>query len=717
MPVVMSTAPMSTSISVQAFFCGLFLDTLMKTMEYFCPDYQRNLKVFNPLDFNARCIYRHTDSTSGRHQQCRLRMGVDKGKLRAQLRNAILSGAEYKQLPAMLRSYAYLCTCWKHRKDNVENLASLITLAKRWQFELEQSHWIAAILHHYVAQSTLRQHPGYFPFEEHAQSGQEQSSVDKTQSLNTTQSSDTVQRSLIIQSCTNRSYSTNHSSAASSGAGLAAKFYPYWPIRSAPRLSNTITRPLDKTDLDWGYLYVLDHPLSHKHVKIGFTKIAGGPTERNKQWRRQCEQDFHLLTSSRRCELAKHVESLVHADLYQYRRILTCGKCDTDHNEWFEVTPERAEQVVHYWLRWNAELSPYSGITLKSEHISWMFLDSAVSPEEQSLITDRVTMFCQDSNNVRWIDKTLLGIPFMPTVQVDSPTLLEVPHSTIGEDEHDDQRSVVEEQPDSDSICLESDLDGLDNVPSLTTSPTPPPSRRMPHTPRDTDLKEVRRKLMFQEPLHSTREPQDVIVTDVDGSEIDRLPALPDALGKISLLDDVDRLTMWLSNLSISDASMHATVQPLPTTTRSTPDVTNINLAISSSRESRSQSGAGSEFAPENETPPRPTMPAIHVHSAPEIFGTGLVRNDSTIVSSSLSRRASVSQAVEPTQGRRRRNSSSKSQPQSVTDEHNSNLTPPRQITRQHVRSMSSPLTPSPSRRSMRIAARQSMLTESSSLG
>jgi len=63
------------------------------------------------------------------------------------------------------------------------------------------------------------------------------------------------------------------------------------------------------------------------------------------------------------------VESLVHAELTNERRKLTCTRCKRknlkgeivfiEHDEWFQTTEEHALEVVEKWRNWIIEWRPY----------------------------------------------------------------------------------------------------------------------------------------------------------------------------------------------------------------------------------------------------------------------------------------------------------------------------------------------------------------------
>ena len=54
------------------------------------------------------------------------------------------------------------------------------------------------------------------------------------------------------------------------------------------------------------------------------------------------------------------LEEIIHEVLSPQRLTYSCKHCGKRHKEWFEVTLERAEEVVLLWTRW-MQLGPYQG--------------------------------------------------------------------------------------------------------------------------------------------------------------------------------------------------------------------------------------------------------------------------------------------------------------------------------------------------------------------
>jgi hypothetical protein len=130
---------------------------------------------------------------------------------------------------------------------------------------------------------------------------------------------------------------------------------------------------------DDGYIYIFrskpDAFPGPKYVKIGKTKQK--PEERKDQWGKKCKFDFiHVEDENDKRFLHYHVvEKIIQAELYNERRKYKCNKCKnfhhlelgegsilstpTEHGEWFEVSEEKALEVVNKWRDWVIKNEPY----------------------------------------------------------------------------------------------------------------------------------------------------------------------------------------------------------------------------------------------------------------------------------------------------------------------------------------------------------------------
>ncbi|OAP59275.1 hypothetical protein AYL99_06573 [Fonsecaea erecta] len=101
-----------------------------------------------------------------------------------------------------------------------------------------------------------------------------------------------------------------------------------------------------------GFIYIFWHPGSMGYVKIGY---ATNVEKRLQAWRNQCKFSLEQHKSpesmaSKRVRHLHRVESLIHAELKDYRRLEpSCRGCGRRHIEWFEVDPSYALKVVAKW--------------------------------------------------------------------------------------------------------------------------------------------------------------------------------------------------------------------------------------------------------------------------------------------------------------------------------------------------------------------------------
>ncbi|KAN0092234.1 T5orf172 domain containing protein [Hyaloscypha variabilis] len=144
------------------------------------------------------------------------------------------------------------------------------------------------------------------------------------------------------------------------------------------------TNPSSKTSKtptveDEGYIYIFrskpDAFPGRRYVKIGKTKQ---PIEKRRtQWTGKCHFEFiHVKDSNDKRFLHYHaVERIIHTELYNERRKYKCNNCThfhqlevgqasvqstpTEHGEWFEISEERALQVVNKWREWVIKNEPY----------------------------------------------------------------------------------------------------------------------------------------------------------------------------------------------------------------------------------------------------------------------------------------------------------------------------------------------------------------------
>ncbi|RYN92247.1 hypothetical protein AA0119_g10109 [Alternaria tenuissima] len=127
-----------------------------------------------------------------------------------------------------------------------------------------------------------------------------------------------------------------------------------------------------KRDLETGMVYMYSRRSSPGYVKIGWT--ARSVDERLAQWS-ECGYTPIELFRATAVPCAQRVETLTHYELIkEWRREQPCKGClknkgkSVRHQEWFEVSQERAIQILSTWVELFKKANPYelSG-SLKSD--------------------------------------------------------------------------------------------------------------------------------------------------------------------------------------------------------------------------------------------------------------------------------------------------------------------------------------------------------------
>lgn len=116
---------------------------------------------------------------------------------------------------------------------------------------------------------------------------------------------------------------------------------------------------LDDRDFEIGSLYIYDRESSPGHVKIGWT--ARSVQARLDDWS-TCGYEPNLLFDVHHVPHAQRAETLSHYELIkEWRRERQCKApwCRKSHQEWFEVSKDRAIQVVGGWAEFFKTARPY----------------------------------------------------------------------------------------------------------------------------------------------------------------------------------------------------------------------------------------------------------------------------------------------------------------------------------------------------------------------
>ncbi|KXJ87316.1 T5orf172 domain-domain-containing protein [Microdochium bolleyi] len=107
--------------------------------------------------------------------------------------------------------------------------------------------------------------------------------------------------------------------------------------------------PLVKRDFKRGRLYIFSRDKDPGFCKIGWT--ANDVATRLEGWAR-CGYTPELIYSSESIPNAQRAETLVHYELIdEWRAERSCDGCKKSHQEWFEISKERAVAVAKRWVR------------------------------------------------------------------------------------------------------------------------------------------------------------------------------------------------------------------------------------------------------------------------------------------------------------------------------------------------------------------------------
>ncbi|KAK8115961.1 hypothetical protein PG984_012463 [Apiospora sp. TS-2023a] len=148
-------------------------------------------------------------------------------------------------------------------------------------------------------------------------------------------------------------------------------------------VSYKIREKLIDRDVEPGSLYIFSRPSSPGYVKIGWTAVS--VDGRLNAWAK-CGYTPNELFRVGGVPHAQRVETLTHYELInEWRKQRPCVQCGgVEHQEWFETSRKRAEQVVGDWARFMKEAKPY-------------VLDGFLKPEWQLYMKDHKSVTAQDA--------------------------------------------------------------------------------------------------------------------------------------------------------------------------------------------------------------------------------------------------------------------------------------------------------------------------------
>lgn len=351
----------------------------------FFSDYERSFMIFHPSDKNSKCT--GWNKTSNR--RCKAKIPSHGQVFGPILRGAILSSRQHPTLPAMLSHYARLSRCHTHQDNGIHSMV------ERWTKELAKP-----IVPQTVQRSssdlaygvlTLVQGPVEWEneiLETVNAAGQE-----------TTPCKPLVSLPELTSPIIDRSRSPSTETEAPSALELPQGFERYRFNEVINPLNMAIMSPLDDKERKPGFIYVLTNTSHEGLVKIGYTK---DPLSRLQRLR-TCQPEYEVYISLE-TDLAKRVESIIHADLWESRYQYSC-QCETIHTECFQISVERAKQVAEYWVSWLKEVNPYQNGMLRVECIQWMFCQPPVTLQESAEEKKKqCSLFLKDSVGRPWVD-------------------------------------------------------------------------------------------------------------------------------------------------------------------------------------------------------------------------------------------------------------------------------------------------------------------------
>ncbi|KAI9745847.1 MAG: hypothetical protein M1818_000528 [Claussenomyces sp. TS43310] len=308
-----------------------------------------------------------------------------------ELRETIITISSEPVSVDLLQEYV-LCNCCRsgraRHRDRIEDIGLLMPLALRWHDEIrrraaDQEHYTISTLPHestfnYTTPTPSRlSHtatlfpPTTSPSYYHAQKspsihvassssyqyGSPRSSTALELAFEPFQTQvryDLRSREAIVStnSLSNRSMPISQASLSESRPHVAN------PLHS-DSVSQKFLELLEDRDFEPGSLYMFDRDSSPGHVKIGWT--ASSVSRRLADWSK-CGYSPNLLFSVHRVPHAQRAETLVHHELIkEWRRERMCKAvwCRKSHQEWFEISRERAAQVVGDWADFMNRAEPY----------------------------------------------------------------------------------------------------------------------------------------------------------------------------------------------------------------------------------------------------------------------------------------------------------------------------------------------------------------------
>ncbi|KAI6380921.1 hypothetical protein MCOR25_001447 [Pyricularia grisea] len=315
------------------------------------------MNKFRPTDFvsfyefdpalDRRCIY-----LTKRRTRCMLSCRQED---RDRAHKLYIRFTTTDELPDLeqVKEYAKLNCCRRWHHDAIEAQETLVPLAERWLNEIRlRMDELAAQLPARTASITTTK--GIAQAVSLEPAGTTTISPSPTSKPRPENSSSSTRPSNPVPPQSTPRYNLRSRQVAGSTAQPSApahlpKFVEYH-AESRNNVASVFSRPLGKgRDMECGWVYAFARSSSPGHVKIGWT--GKSVVQRLEAWAK-CGCLPQLVHSTDAIQHSYRLEALVHSELARERRKeQRCEPCNKDHIEWFEISRQRATQVIKNWTR------------------------------------------------------------------------------------------------------------------------------------------------------------------------------------------------------------------------------------------------------------------------------------------------------------------------------------------------------------------------------
>ncbi|KIW21910.1 uncharacterized protein PV07_12682 [Cladophialophora immunda] len=353
---------------------------------------------FYELDPSSRqnCIYVLRNGNT-----CRWPRSEKRNNLAATLRNKIAATQSAEVSLDLLQEYIRSNCCMggnaKHQ-ERIEDVNLLEPLAQRWLDEIN-SHAKLAVFPPAAAtaarkpapifdRSSVIPSPQQSRFFSSAPSPQPRFSTPSATPLSKYHQSESRPRYGLRSGDADGLVSSSHRLSLTSKPPIS-EFRPHVanPL-PGDSVIGKIVEPLVDRDFETGSLYIFSRESSPGYVKIGWT--AQSIQQRLDKWA-NCGYTPNLLFSLLSVKNARRVETLTHFELIkEWRRERRCKAphCLKSHQEWFEISIERAAATLQNWADFMNRADPYGADgVLKSR---WKIVVKMIEKRDGSVTSQKL---------------------------------------------------------------------------------------------------------------------------------------------------------------------------------------------------------------------------------------------------------------------------------------------------------------------------------------